>query len=127
VDIGEWVDSKGKKHKDADSPKYKALGNGIACPFWYQLLSNITEELRNSDNEVREQYTQGSLFSGIGSFDLLWDKINGNGASKWSSDIEEFPIAVMKYHFGDEDDGIEGDLDNYLKGADIVEGETING
>ena len=30
VDIGEWVDSKGKKHKDADSPKYKALGNGIA-------------------------------------------------------------------------------------------------
>ena len=24
VDIGDWVDTKGKKHKDADSPKYKA-------------------------------------------------------------------------------------------------------
>ena len=27
TDIGEWTDSKGKKHKDADSPRYKALGN----------------------------------------------------------------------------------------------------
>ena len=26
TDIGEWTDSKGKKHKDADSPRYKALG-----------------------------------------------------------------------------------------------------
>lgn len=25
VDIGDWTDEKGKKHKDADSPKYKAL------------------------------------------------------------------------------------------------------
>ena len=29
VDIGDWTDEKGKKHKDADSPKYKALGNSI--------------------------------------------------------------------------------------------------
>lgn len=29
VEIGEWTDEKGKKHKDADSPKYKALGNSI--------------------------------------------------------------------------------------------------
>ena len=34
VEIGDWVDSKGKLHKDADSPKYKALGNSIAIPFW---------------------------------------------------------------------------------------------
>lgn len=27
TDIGEWRDSKGKRHKDADSPRYKALGN----------------------------------------------------------------------------------------------------
>ena len=33
VDIGEWIDSKGKKHKDSSSPKYKALGNSIALPF----------------------------------------------------------------------------------------------
>lgn len=32
TDIGEWVDSKGKKHKEADSPSYKALGNSIAIP-----------------------------------------------------------------------------------------------
>ena len=25
TDIGEWYDSKGKKHKEADSPRYKAL------------------------------------------------------------------------------------------------------
>lgn len=30
VDIGDWTDEKGKKHKDADSPKYKALGNSPA-------------------------------------------------------------------------------------------------
>lgn len=37
TDIGEWVDSKGKKHKEADSPRYKALGNSIAIPqhYWY--------------------------------------------------------------------------------------------
>lgn len=29
TDIGEWTDSKGKKHKEADSPRYKALGNSI--------------------------------------------------------------------------------------------------
>lgn len=34
TDIGEWMDSKGKRHKDADSPRYKALGNSIALPFW---------------------------------------------------------------------------------------------
>lgn len=27
TDIGEWIDSNGKKHKEADSPRYKALGN----------------------------------------------------------------------------------------------------
>lgn len=31
TDIGEWMDSKGKRHKDADSPRYKALGNSI---YW---------------------------------------------------------------------------------------------
>lgn len=30
TDIGEWTDTKGKKHKPADSPRYKALGNSIA-------------------------------------------------------------------------------------------------
>ena len=38
TDIGEWMDSKGKRHKDADSPRYKALGNSIALPFWQWLI-----------------------------------------------------------------------------------------
>ena len=40
-DIGEWVDENGKKHKDADAPKYKALGNGIALPFWQWLMYRV--------------------------------------------------------------------------------------
>ena len=36
VDIGDWTDEKGKKHKDADSPKYKALGN-FHCPAFLGL------------------------------------------------------------------------------------------
>lgn len=35
TDIGEWFDENGKKHKPADSPRYKALGNSIALPQWY--------------------------------------------------------------------------------------------
>lgn len=31
TDLGEWTDSRGKRHKDADSPRYKALGNSI---YW---------------------------------------------------------------------------------------------
>ena len=41
TDIGDWVDSKGKKHKDADSPRYKALGNSIALPFWQWLAHRM--------------------------------------------------------------------------------------
>ena len=38
TDIGDWIDSKGKKHKgDSDSPRYKALGNSISLPFWQYL------------------------------------------------------------------------------------------
>lgn len=32
--LGEWRDSKGKLRKPSDSPRYKALGNSIALPFW---------------------------------------------------------------------------------------------
>ena len=56
----------------------------------------------------------GSLFSGIGGFDLAWVRCNGSKSVLWSSEVEEFPIAVMKKHFGDEDAGIEGDIREYL-------------
>jgi len=109
TNLGDWVDSKGKKHKDASSPRYKALGNAIALPFWHWLLGRIAEQYKDQE----EQPTMGSLFCGIGGFDLCWHMVGGK--TVWCSEIEEFPIAVMKRHFGDEDAGIEGDVDEYLQ------------
>ena len=94
TDIGEWVDSKGKKHKEADSPRYKALGNSIALPFWKWLLKRISAQ-------YERDATLGSLFDGIGGFPYLWERINGKGSARWASEIEEFPIAVTKLRFGD--------------------------
>lgn len=107
TDLGDWTDTKGKVHKAADTPRYKALGNSIAIPFWFWLLRRISAEYETPA-------TLGSLFSGIGGFDFAWTRCNGVGSVLWSSEIEEFPIAVMKKHFGDEDEGIEGDVREYL-------------
>lgn len=95
VDIGDWVDEKGKKHKDADSPKYKALGNSIALPFWDFLAKRISAQ-------YLRPVTMGSLFDGIGGFPLVFERHNGNGTARWASEIEEFPIAVTKLRFGEE-------------------------
>lgn len=92
TDIGEWVDSKGKRHKDADSPRYKALGNSIALPFWFWLLRRISAQYIGPA-------TLGSLFDGIGGFPLAWERCNGPGTAIFASEIEEFPIAVTKRHF----------------------------
>lgn len=40
--------------------------------------------------------------------------INGAENCRWSSEIEDFPIAVCKVHFGDEDFGLVGDIKDYL-------------
>lgn len=95
TDIGEWVDSKGKKHKYADSPRYKALGNSIALPQWFWIAQKMKPYLG-------ENATLGSLFDGIGGFPLVWQKTYGNGTARWASEIEEFPIAVTKRRFGEE-------------------------
>lgn len=95
TDIGDWIDSKGKKHKgNADSPRYKALGNSIALPFWFYLLRRISAQ-------YERPATLGSLFDGIGGFPLCWERCNGNGTARWASEIEEFPIAVTKKRFGE--------------------------
>ena len=107
TNIGEWTDSKGKIRQTSDSARYKALGNSIALPFWFWLLRRISAEYETPA-------TLGSMFSGIGGFDLCWVRCNGSDSVLWSSEIEEFPIAVMKKHFGDEDAGIEGDIKEYL-------------
>lgn len=94
TDIGEWIDSKGKKHECSDSARYKALGNSIALPFWRFLCKRISAQYaRNA--------TMASLFDGIGGFPLVWEEANGKGSAIWASEIEEFPMAVTKYHFGE--------------------------
>ena len=91
TDIGEWVDSNGKKHKDADSPRYKALGNSIALPYWEWLAKKVVKSLGDDD------LTMGSLFDGIGGFPLSFARAGVKPV--WASEIEEFPIAVTKRRF----------------------------
>lgn len=93
TDLGEWTDSKGKRHKDADSPRYKALGNSIALPPWKWLLKRLC-------GNYERDATMASLFDGIGGFPLVWEQLNGRGTCLWASEIEEFPIAVTKRRFG---------------------------
>ena len=93
TDIGEWVDSKGKKHESSDSARYKALGNSIALPPWRFVLSRL--------NAYLTEHTMASLFDGIGGFPLIWRELNGDGKCLWASEIEQFPIAVTKRRFND--------------------------
>lgn len=95
TEIGEWRDSKGKLRKPSDSPRYKALGNSIALPFWDWMLRRMARYLP-------EGATLGSLFDGIGGFPLIWERIHGKGTARWESEIEEFPIAVTKLRFGED-------------------------
>ena len=93
TDIGEWRDSKGKLRKPSDSPRYKALGNSIALPFWDFLAKRISAQ-------YLRPVTMGSLFDGIGGFPLVFERHNGKGTARWASEIEEFLIAVTKLRFG---------------------------
>ena len=95
TDIGDWTDSKGKKHKYADSPRYKALGNSIALPQWFWLVQKMRPYLK-------EKPTLGSLFDGLGGFPLVWQRAYGEGTARWASEIKEFPMAVTKRRFGEE-------------------------
>lgn len=94
TDIGEWVDSKGKRHQTTDSARYKALGNSIALPYWRYLLKRISAQFEYTP-------TMASLFDGIGGFPYLWEGINGKGTCLWASEIEEFPMAVTKRRIGE--------------------------
>lgn len=97
TNIGDWTDSKGKLHKgDADSPRYKALGNSIALPPWAYVLTRLSLC-------AAAEPTMASLFDGIGGFPLIWEWLHGKGSCLWASEIEEFPIAVTKLHFPEEE------------------------
>ena len=92
TDIGDWIDSKGKKHKgESDAPRYKALGNSIALPFWAWMAKRMVDHL-GSDHP-----TMASLFDGIGGFPLVFSATGCEPV--WASEIEEFPIAVTKIRF----------------------------
>ena len=95
TDIGEWVDSKGKKRQTTDSARYKALGNSIALPPWRWVLKRLSAQ-------YERDATMASLFDGIGGFPLIWEQFNGRGSCLWASEIDEFSIAVTKYDFGED-------------------------
>lgn len=95
VDIGEWADEKGRVHKDSDAPKYKALGNSIALPFWRWMFSRMAQYLPAGA-------ALGSLFDGIGGFPLCWEELHGKGSARWASEVEPFCIAVTMRHFKEE-------------------------
>lgn len=105
VDIGDWYDSKGKLHKESDSAKYKALGNAVCVPFWRYLARRIAAQHERT-------ITMGSLFAGIGGFELAFKQVGA--LPRWSAEIEEFPIAVLKKRFGDEETGTQGDVNTFL-------------
>lgn len=93
TDIGEWVDSNGKKRQTSDAARYKALGNSIALPPWKWVLKRLCAC-------YERDATMASLFDGIGGFPYLWEQLNGKGSCLWASEIEEFPIAVTKVRIG---------------------------
>ena len=95
TDIGDWVDSKGKKRQTTDSARYKALGNSIALPPWKWVLKRLSAQ-------YERDATMASLFDGIGGFPLIWEQLNGKGSCVWSSEIDEFPIAVTRERFREE-------------------------
>lgn len=109
VDIGNWEDGKGKLRKEADAPKYKALGNSIGLPFWFELIRNISAEYKDY------KPTMTSLFAGIGGFDLCWHWVNGKDSVPNVAEIEPFPCAVLEKHFGENGDWDKFDKPDWFK------------
>ena len=68
-------------------------------PFWEWLAERIVGSLQA---EGVENPTMASLFDGIGGFPLVFQRQGCNPV--WASEIEEFPIAVTKTHFPEEEE-----------------------
>ena len=92
TDIGEYTDTTGKKRQTSDSARYKALGNSIALPYWKVLARRIAAQY---DRDI----TMGSLFSGIGGFEVAF--MHTGATPVWASEIDEFCIAVTKKRIGE--------------------------
>lgn len=94
VHIPDYIGTDGKKRKVSDSAMYRALGNSISIPNWKYVMKRIAATFERDA-------TLGSLFDGIGGFPMIWEWLNGRNTARWASEIEEFPIAVTKYRFGE--------------------------
>lgn len=80
--------------EDADSARYRAIGNSIALPSWGWVLARLSLC-------ASAEPTMASLFDGIGGFPLIWEGLNGKGSCLWASEIDAFPIAVTLARIGD--------------------------
>lgn len=119
TNIGDWIDSTGKVRHTTDGNRYRCLGNSIALPFWEWLAERMIDELQKSGTE---HPTMASLFDGIGGFPLVYQR---HGCEPvWASEIEEFAIAVTKYHFPESEERKEYELS---KRTDESEGNDGNG
>ena len=100
TDIGDYIDSKGRKKHTSDTARYRALGNSIALPPWRWVLSRLCRQYKTPA-------TMGSLFDGIGGFPLIWEEINGKGSCLWTSEIDEFAIAVTRKRIGSDESELQ--------------------
>lgn len=91
----------GNVYELSDSARYKLQGNSICRPFWTWLMRRIAAQ-------YERPATMGSLFSGQGGFELCAKEAGVKPV--WASEIEKHAVSVVRYHFGDEDMGIEGDV-----------------
>ena len=90
-----WTDVPGA----SDSKRYKALGNSIALPFWEFLAKRFVQ--------IGNVESIGSLFAGIGGFELVFQRAGAE--TKWDSEIDPFCRKVLEYHFGNEETNKEGE------------------
>ena len=97
TDIGEWTDSKGKVHKESDTPRYKALGNSIAVGYANEQRGFWCWMAKRMCAQYDRPTTMASLFDGIGGFPLAFSVAGCTPV--WASEIEDFPIAVTKIRF----------------------------
>ncbi len=86
---GDWTNIPGA----SDSARFRSIGNSIALPFWAHLARRFAE--------IGNVRTIGSLFAGIGGFDLVFQRAGCE--TLWLSEIDPFCRKVLKYRFGAEE------------------------
>lgn len=97
-----YTDRDGKKKRCADSARYKAIGNSIAVGFANQQSGFWCWLARRICAQYERQVSLGSLFSGIGGFELAFQSCGAKPV--WASEIEPFCIEVTRRRFHDPDD-----------------------